>query len=113
MQARSMRRLVWARRVAAFATAAFMALGLIASASCEYIPSDIANRFASAAKQIIVEVVDFLTPIIDVICAGMIIIGVILAAGLRQEFYGIRLIVGGGIGLLVTHVVIPVLLSLL
>jgi len=43
----------------------------------------------------------------------MIIIGVILAAGLRQEFYGIRLIVAGGIGLLVMHVVVPVLLSLL
>jgi len=76
-------------------------------------PSDIANRFANAAKQVIVEVVDFLTPIIDVICAGMIIVGVILAAGLRQEFYGIRLIVAGGIGLLVMHVVVPVLLSLL
>ena len=102
------------KRVAAFATAVFAALGLISQpASCQYIPSDVAERFASAAKEIIVEIVDFLTPIIDVICAGMVILGVVLAAGLRQEFYGIRLIIGGGIGLLVMHIVVPVLLSML
>jgi len=81
--------------------------------NAQYIPSDIANQFASAAKQIIIEVIDFITPIIDVICAGMIILGVILAAGLRQEFYGTRLVIGGGVGLIVMHVVIPVLLSFL
>ena len=90
-----------------------VAVGNVTPVSAEYIPSPIADQFASAAKQIIIEVVDFLTPIIDVICAGMIIIGVILAAGLRQEFYGIRLVIGGGVGLLVMHVVIPVLLSFL
>ena len=109
-----MRVVVWAKRIAGFATAILAALGLVARpASCEYIPSPIADQFANAARQIIVEIVDFLTPIIDVICAGMIIVGMILAAGLRQEYYGIRLIVGGGVGLLVMHVVIPVLLSFL
>ena len=99
---------------AAFAAAIFAALGLVAQpASCQYIPSDVAERFASAAKEVIIEVVNFLTPIIDVICAGMIILGVVLAAGLRQEFYGTRLVIGGGVGLLVMHVVIPVLLSFL
>jgi len=108
------KRFVWVKRAAAFVTAIFAALGLISQpASCQYIPSDIANQFASAAKDVIIEVVNFLTPIIDVICAGMIIIGVVLAAGLRQEFYGIRLVIGGGVGLLVMHVVIPVLLSFL
>ena len=108
------KRFVWVKRVAAFATAIFAVLGLIAQpASCEYIPSDIASQFASAAKEVIIEVVNFLTPIIDVICAGMIIIGIILAAGLRQEFYGIRLIISGGIGLTVMHIVVPVLLSFL
>jgi len=81
--------------------------------NAQYIPSDVAEKFASAAKQIIIEVVDFITPIIDVICAGMIILGVILAAGLRQEFYGVRLVIGGGIGLIVMHIVVPVLLSFL
>ena len=112
MQAR--KRFVWAKRTAALAAAIFAALGLVAQpASCQYIPSDVAERFAGAAKEIIVEVVDFLTPIVDAICAGMIIIGIILAAGLRQEFYGIRLITSGGIGLIVMHIVVPVLLSFL
>ncbi|MCF3653556.1 MAG: hypothetical protein L2C94_005300 [Aigarchaeota archaeon] len=78
----------------------------------EYIPSDIATRFASAVKQIIVEVVNFLTPILTIIGAGMIILGVALIAA-RQEFYGIRLITSGGITLILTYIVIPVILSLL
>jgi len=78
----------------------------------EYIPSDIATRFASAVKQIIVEVVDFLTPILTIIGAGMIILGVALIAA-RQEFYGIRLITSGGITLILTYIVIPAILSLL
>jgi len=98
--------------LAAIALLAILVLNAI-PATGEYIPSDVASRFAGAARQVIIEVIDFLTPIIDVICAGMVIVGLILAAGLRQEFYGIRLIVGGGIGLLIMHVVIPVLLSFL
>ena len=78
----------------------------------EYIPSDIAVKFANAVKQIIVEVVDFLTPILTIIGAGMIILGVALIAA-RQEFYGIRLITSGGITLILTYIVIPAILSLL
>ena len=60
----------------------------------------------------IVEVVDFLTPILTIIGAGMIVLGVALIAA-RQEFYGIRLIMGGGITLILTYIVIPAILSLL
>jgi len=81
-------------------------------AAAEYIPSEIANRFASAVKEIIIEVVNFITPIVDMVAMGMILMGVILIA-LRQEFYGIRLIVAGGIALIVMHVIVPVLLSFL
>lgn len=101
------------RRLAALVSM-ILVIGLaFQPASCEYIPSDVAGRFADAAKSIIVEIINFLTPIVNVICAGMVILGIILAAGLRQEFYGIRLVIGGGIGLLVVNVVIPVLLEML
>ena len=74
--------------------------------------TSIGNQLAEAAKNVIITTVDFLTPLIDAICAGMVVIGLILATGLRQEYYGARLVIGGGVGLLVMHVVISVLLSL-
>ena len=80
--------------------------------AAEYIPSDIAQHFANAVKTIIIEIVDFLVPIIDMIAAGMIILGLVLIAA-RQEFYGIRLITGGGVALIFTKIVIPVIISLL
>ena len=72
----------------------------------------IGNQLADAAKQIILQIVDFLTPIVDVIGVGMILVDLILVA-LRQEFYGIRLITGGGIALAIVHLVIPILLGFL
>ena len=72
--------------------------------------SELASTISDGIKQIIVDIVDFLTPIITVICIGMIIIGAVLIA-LRQEFYGIRLIIGGGIGLAILYLVIPLLLG--
>jgi hypothetical protein len=74
--------------------------------------SDLASTLSASIKQIIIDIVEFLTPIITVICVGMIIIGAVLIA-LRQEFYGIRLIIGGGIGLAILYLVIPLLLGFL
>ena len=74
--------------------------------------SDLASNISASIKQIIIDVVDFLTPIITTICVGMIIIGAILIA-LRQEFYGIRLIIAGGIGLIAVYFIIPLLLGFL
>jgi hypothetical protein len=73
---------------------------------------DVASSLSTSIKQIIVDIVDFLTPIITVISVGMIIVGVLLMA-LRQEFYGLRLIIGGGIGLIIIYLVIPLLLGFL
>jgi len=72
----------------------------------------IGNQLADAAKQIILQIVDFLTPIVDVIGVGMILVDLILVA-LRQEFYGIRLITGGGIALAIVHLVIPIIVGFL
>ena len=74
--------------------------------------SSIGDQLAEAAKNIIVQIVDFLTPIVDVIGVGMILIGLILVA-LRQEFYGIRLILGGGIALVLVHLIVPLVLGFL
>lgn len=74
--------------------------------------NDVASTLSASIKQIIVDITDFLTPIITVISVGMIIVGVLLVA-LRQEFYGIRLIIGGGIGLVIVYLVIPLLLGLI
>lgn len=74
--------------------------------------SSIGDQLAEAAKNIIIQIVDFLTPIVDVIGVGMILVGLILVA-LRQEFYGIRLITGGGIALAIVHLVIPIIIGFL
>jgi hypothetical protein len=74
--------------------------------------SEFSEQIASSIKGIIVDVVDFLTPLLTVVCVGMIIIGVILLAA-RQEFYGLRLIIGGGIGLIIIYLIIPLLLGFL
>ena len=74
--------------------------------------NSIGNQLAEAAKNIIIQIVDFLTPIVDVIGVGMILVGLILVA-LRQEFYGIRLITGGGIALAIVHLVIPIIVGFL
>jgi len=74
--------------------------------------SDLASNLSGAIKQIIIDIVSFLTPIVTVICIGMIILGVLLIS-LRQEFYGVRLVIGGGIGLAIIYLVIPLLLGFL
>ena len=78
----------------------------------QYLPSQFAQSISGAIKQIIVEIVDFLSPIVTIIAVGMIIIGAMLIA-LRQEFYGIRLIIGGGTALIILYLVIPLILSYL
>ena len=74
--------------------------------------SSIGDQLADAAKNIIMEIVNFLTPIVTMIGIGMILTGLILIA-CRQEFYGIRLIVGGGVSLAIVHLVVPLVLGFL
>ena len=74
--------------------------------------SDLASTLSQSIKQIIIDIVDFLTPILTVIAIGMIIVGALLY-GLRQEFYGIRLIIAGGVTLAIVYLIIPLLLGFL
>jgi hypothetical protein len=41
----------------------------------------------------------------------MILVGLLLGLGLRQEFLGFRLAIGGGLALLTIHVIVPMLLQ--
>jgi len=72
----------------------------------------LAATISASIKQIVIDIVNFLTPIVTVISIGMIILGVLLIS-LRQEFYGLRLVISGGIGLAIIYLVIPLLLGFL
>jgi len=105
MQAKEVKAVIVLLMVAAIP----LALPVVAA---DYIPEDISANIVEATKGIIVEIIDFLTPIVNMICVGMIIVGLVLVAA-RLEYYGIRLVVGGGVGLAVMNLIIPMLLSLI
>jgi hypothetical protein len=71
----------------------------------------IGSSIASAIRNIVVMIFEILTPIVNIIAVAMITIGLLLGLGLRQEFIGFRLIVGGVLGLLTVHVIVPLLLQ--
>lgn len=71
--------------------------------------SSIGTEIANMIREIVLNIIDVLTPILDVLGVSMIVIGLILALGLRQEFLGWRLVVGGAITLLTVHFIIPML----
>jgi hypothetical protein len=73
--------------------------------------SDISSRIAEVVRNIVTSVFEVLTPVIDILGIAQIVIGLLLALGLRQEFLGWRLIVSGGIMLIFVHVIAPFLLS--
>jgi hypothetical protein len=73
--------------------------------------SGIGNSIAAAIRGVIVEIINILTPIINILGVGMIVIGLLLGLGLRQEFLGFRLAIGGALALLTIHVIVPLLLG--
>jgi len=73
--------------------------------------SDISSRIAEVVRNIVVSVFEIFSPIINILGIAQIIIGLLLALGLRQEFLGWRLIAAGIIMLIFVHVIAPFLLS--
>jgi hypothetical protein len=71
----------------------------------------IGNTIAAAIKDVILQIFEILKPIVNVIGIGMVLIGLLLGLGLRQEFLGFRLAIGGGLALLTIHVIVPMLLQ--
>ena len=73
--------------------------------------NSIGNSIASAIRNIIIQIFEILNPIVNVIGIGMILVGLLLGLGLRQEFIGFRLVIGGALALLTVHVIVPMLLQ--
>jgi len=73
--------------------------------------SGIGAQLANAIRGVIVEIISILTPIINVLGVGMIVVGLLLGLGLRQEFLGFRLAIGGALALLTVHIIVPLLLG--
>jgi hypothetical protein len=71
----------------------------------------IGNTIATAIKDVILQIFEILKPIVNTIGIGMVLIGLLLGLGLRQEFLGFRLAIGGGLALLTIHVIVPMLLQ--
>jgi hypothetical protein len=71
----------------------------------------IGNTIAAAIKDVIIQIFEILKPIVNVLGIGMILVGLLLGLGLRQEFLGFRLAIGGGLALLTVHVIVPMLLQ--
>jgi hypothetical protein len=73
--------------------------------------NSIGNSIASAIRNIVVMIFEILTPIINIVAVGMVLTGLLLGLGLRQEFIGFRLIIGGALGLLTINIIVPLLLQ--
>jgi hypothetical protein len=71
----------------------------------------ISETISNAIKGIVVDVFDFLNPILTVIGVAQVLLGLLVAIGLRQEFIGYRLIVGGALTLIFVYIVAPLLLQ--
>jgi hypothetical protein len=71
----------------------------------------IGNTIATAIKDVILQIFEILNPIVNVLGIGMILVGLLLGLGLRQEFLGFRLAIGGALALLTVHVIVPMLLQ--
>ncbi len=71
----------------------------------------IGSTIAEAIRGIILTIMDILTPIINVIGIGMVVVGLLLGLGLRQEFIGFRLVIGGALALVTVHLIVPLLLG--
>jgi hypothetical protein len=72
----------------------------------------IGQTIGNIIRQVVQDIIGVLTPVIDAIGVGMVLLGLLIGLGLRQEFLGFRLIIGGALALLTTHIIIPTILAL-
>ena len=75
--------------------------------------SEISSRISEVIRNIITMIFEIAQPILTALGVGQILLGLLLAAGFRQEFIGYRLIIAGVITLVFTYIVVPFLLSFL
>jgi ABC-type uncharacterized transport system fused permease/ATPase subunit len=73
--------------------------------------TEVSQRIAEVIRNILLTFFEILQPVLTVLGVAQILLGLALAMGLRQEFLGYRLIVGGIITLVFVYVIAPFLLS--
>jgi hypothetical protein len=72
---------------------------------------EVSQAITTTIRQIVLTIFDVLTPIINVVAIAQILLGLLLAIGLKQEYLGWRLCVSGLLMLVFMNVVAPLLLS--
>jgi hypothetical protein len=73
--------------------------------------SEVGERIATVIRNIIMMIFEVAQPVLTALGIGQILVGLLLALGLRQEFLGWRLIIAGLLTLVFTYIVVPLLLS--
>jgi hypothetical protein len=73
--------------------------------------SEVGNSIATVIRNIITMIFEVAQPVLTALGIGQILVGLLLALGLRQEFLGWRLIIAGLLTLVFTYIVAPLLLS--
>jgi hypothetical protein len=72
---------------------------------------DISQRIADVVRSIVLSIFEVATPIVNTVGVALIILGLLLWFGARQEFLGWRLIAAGILMLIFMNVVAPMLLQ--
>jgi len=73
--------------------------------------TEIGEQIAQVVRSVVTQLFEIATPILTALGVAEILIGLLMAAGFRQEFIGYRLIIAGVITLVFTYIVVPFLLS--
>jgi hypothetical protein len=73
--------------------------------------TEVGERIATVIRNIITMIFEVAQPVLTALGIGQILVGLLLALGLRQEFLGWRLIIAGLLTLVFTYIVVPLLLS--
>jgi hypothetical protein len=73
--------------------------------------SEVSERIATLVRNIVLQVFEVATPIVNIVAIAQIIIGLLLWFGARQEFLGWRLLAAGILMLIFMNVVAPMLMQ--
>jgi ABC-type uncharacterized transport system fused permease/ATPase subunit len=73
--------------------------------------SEISSRISEVIRNIITTIFEVVQPVLIALGVGQILLGLLLAAGFRQEFLGYRLVIAGIITLIFIYFVVPFLMS--
>ena len=73
--------------------------------------SEVSQRIAEVIRNIVLSFFEILQPVLTMLGVAQVLLGLMLAMGLRQEYLGYRLIVSGIITLVFVYFVAPFLMS--